>query len=203
MLGVVPEWMLELFSAWGYVFVFVGVFLESIFLTGWIAPGTAALLLGGFFSARGDLNVLLVGGLAAGAAIAGDNVGYILGRFSGDKLVSRFGDRFKISQRVDRVRDFFDRYGGVSVLFGRLISGIDAFVPLTAGMGRMSYPRYMAYDVPAALVWTGGLISAGYLFGESWEAIERVVGVVGWAFLGLLALALLGIYLLKRKKGAG
>ncbi len=198
--SAIPEWIIELFEVWGYVLVFLGVFLESIFLTGWLAPGTAVILLGGFFSRRGDLNVFVVAGIAVAAALMGDSTGYVIGRKGGEAIVQRYSDRFKIGERAGKARDYFDRYGPVTVLFGRLVSGLDAFVPLTAGISKMPFYKYIAYDIPPVLVWCVGLTALGYFFGQQWETIEKVIDWVGWGVLGIVALAFAGYLLYRRLK---
>lgn len=186
--------MVDLFSTWGYTFVFAGVFLESLFFTGWLAPGTAVLLAGGFFASKGDLNVVAILVIAVVGAFAGDSLGYLIGIKSGRGLVSRFEDRFKMRERVERVQSYFDKYGGVTVLFARLVSGVDAFVPLAAGMGHMNYGRYAAFDLPAIAVWATAFVIMGYLSGENWERIENAAEKIGWGLIGIAVALLVGIY---------
>lgn len=206
-LDSILDWVTDLMSTWGYLLIFAGMFLESMFLTGWLAPGTVILLLGGLFASKGDLNVFLVGGIALAAALLGDTVGYIIGRRGGQALVDKYSSHFKIAERTEKAERYFERFGPVTVLFGRLLSGLDAFVPLTAGMAGMPYWKYILYDIPSAILFTGGLTAVGYFFGEHWETIDSVIGKIGWGITGLIA-AVVVAYLIyhrlkKRRQDAG
>ncbi|MDY6795290.1 MAG: DedA family protein [Actinomycetota bacterium] len=197
----IVEYFLPLFSSWGYLLVFGGVFLESIFLTGWIAPGTTVLLLGSFYAALGELNIFLVAAVAVVGAFLGDNLGYLMSLKGGDWLLERYGHHINLKRGLKKTERYFSRYGGATVLFGRLMSGVDAFIPLAAGIGSMSYKRYISYDIPGIFIWTGIMVSVGYLFGEHWEAIDDFVGYFGWGLLGLLLTIAAIVYLVNRWRG--
>ena len=95
---------------------------------------------------------------------------------------------------------YFDLYGAVTVLFGRMISGIDSFIPVTAGMSEMPYWKYLVFDLPGAALWVGLIGTLGYLFGNNWETIEEVINWFGWGLLGLVALIVAIIYLVHRRR---
>ena len=191
---------MPLFSSWGYPIVFAGVFLESIFLTGWIAPGTTVILLGAFFAAQGELNILMLWATSVAAALLGDNVGYFIGRKIGREAVERYDGRPRLRRGMERSQRFFSRHGGVTVLFGRMLSGLDAFIPLTAGLNAMPYRRYMAYDIPAAMIWSGLFSALGYFFGDNWQAIDRFISRLGWGMLGVVAAAVAAFLLVGRHR---
>ena len=190
------------FANWGYAIVFAGVFLESIFLTGWVAPGATVVLIAGFFAAQGQLNIFMIWATCVVAALLGDNVGYFIGRRMGRGVAGRFGDKPRFRRGIKRSQRFFARYGGVTVVFGRLVSGIDAFIPVTAGMNAMPHWKYMAYDVPGAMLWSALFCALGYFFGENWQAIDKVIDWMGWGALGLLAVIIM-VYLLVRRRRKG
>ncbi len=192
------ELIMPLFSNWGYVIVFVGVFLESIFLTGWIAPGTTVILIGSFFAARGELNIFLLGATSVTAALLGDNLGYIIGRRMSQRIVERYQGSPRLRRGMERSQLFFDRYGGVTVLFGRMVSGIDAFIPVTAGMNGMPHCKYMAFDVPGVVMWTAIFCALGYFFGNNWQTIDKVINWLGWGALALLAALALAVLATRR-----
>jgi membrane-associated protein len=196
------DWLMPLFTNWGYLIVFTGVFLESIFLTGWVAPGTTVVLIAGFFAAQGEMNIFMAWATAVVAALLGDNVGYFIGRRMGREVVERNKDKPRLRHGMERSQRFFTRYGGVTVLFGRMISGIDAFIPVTAGINGMPHWRYMAYDVPGAMLWSGLLCALGFFFGENWHTIDKVVNWLGWGTLGILVLIVV-IFLLARRYRKG
>ena len=192
------DFFMPLFTSWGYLIVFAGAFLESIFITGWLAPGTTVVLLGSFYAAQGALNIFLVGLCACLGAFIGDNVGYLIGVKGGEWLQARYRNSRRLRRGIERTEGYFKRYGGLTVLFGRLVSGVDAFIPVSAGIGGMRYRRYVAFDIPGILFWTGILCVLGYFFGENWEAIDDFVGYIGWAILGVAILVVLAVYLVNR-----
>jgi membrane protein DedA with SNARE-associated domain len=193
------DWLMPLFSNWGYLIVFTGVFLESIFLTGWIAPGTTVILIGSFFASQGDLNIYMIWVTSVVAALLGDNVGYFIGRRMGYRVMERYKGRPKLPGGLERSQRFFARYGGVTVLFGRMISGVDAFIPLTAGTGGMPHWKYMAYDVPGVMLWSGIFCALGYFFGENRQAIEEAISWFGWGALALIVLVVAAFILIRRR----
>lgn len=194
------DFFLPLFSTWGYLIIFAGAFLESIFLTGWLAPGTMVILLGSFYAAQGASNIFLVGLCACLGAFAGDNLGYGIGAKCGDWLEARYRNSKRLKRGIGRTEGYFKRFGGATVLFGRMVSGVDAFIPVSAGIGNMPYRKYLLYDIPGILIWTGVLCGLGYLFGDNWEAIDDFIGYFGWALIGLIILIVFVNYLVKRFK---
>ncbi len=191
---------MPLFSNWGYLIVFAGVFLESIFLTGWIAPGTTVILIGSFFAAQGELNIWMLWVTSVVAALLGDNVGYFIGRRMGREVVERYDKKPRLRSGMQRSQRFFSRYGGITVLFGRMISGVDAFIPVTAGMNGMPHWKYMAYDIPGAMLWSGVFCALGYFLGNNWRTIDRVIDYFGWGMLGLILVAVIVLLLVRRRR---
>lgn len=199
----IVKFFLPFFSAWGYFIIFSGIFLESIFITGWIAPGSTVLLLGSFYAAQGDLNISQVGMIAVFAAFLGDNVGYFMGTRYGDWLLNRYGDHKRLKKGLEKTKGYFQRFGGATVILGRMISGVDAFIPLFAGLGSMRYKKYIAYDIPGILLWVGILCTLGYLFGNNWEAIDNFLGYLGWSIFVLIIVIITVYFLVKRRRRTG
>lgn len=197
------DYLMPLFSLWGYPIVFVGVFLESLFLTGWIAPGTTVVLLGSFYAAHSELNVFLIGTTAFFAALLGDIVGFYIGRRLGREAVERYGNRPRLRRGMERGQRFFSRYGGTTVFFGRVLSGVDAFIPLTAGLNAMPWWKYLCYDVPGIMLWTSIFTALGYFFGASWQTIDRVIDGLGWGLIGVIAFVIILVYGVGRRRRAG
>jgi membrane protein DedA with SNARE-associated domain len=197
----VLEWLKPLFSSWGYLIVLGGVFLESIFLTGWLAPGTAVILLASFYAAHGELNVFGVAAVAFAGALLGDNVGYAVGHRVGEEILQKYQHRRRLKKGMETSQRWFSRYGGATVLLGRMVSGVDAFIPLTAGMGNMPYWKYMLFDFPGIAIWVGIITVLGYFFGESWETIVKVLDWLGWGLLAIVISIVVVAYLARRRKG--
>lgn len=193
---------MPLFSHWGYALVFGGVFLESLFLTGWVAPGTTVVLLASFYAAHGELNVFMVAATAAVAALLGDLVGFLIGSRLGIEVLERYGERPRLRRGMDKGQHYFRRFGAVTVLVGRMLSGVDAFIPLIAGLNAMPLWKYLRYDLGGISLWTALLVSLGYFFGANWRAIDRVIDALGWGLLAVLAVAVaLHVMAGRRRKG--
>ncbi len=195
----VIELLKPVFSHWGYLFVFVGVFLESLFLTSWAAPGTVILLLGGFYAAGGDLNPILVGLVAFGAATAGDLLGYYLGVKGGHRILHRYQGSKKVGDNLNRSERYFRRYGGRTLLFGKWVAGIKAFIPIMAGVGSMPLGKFLGYTLAGNMLWTAGIFTAGYFFGENWQYIDRALNFLGWGLLIILAVALTAMAVVRKR----
>ncbi|MDI6874829.1 DedA family protein [Candidatus Solincola sp.] len=193
------DFFMPLFSYWGYAIVFGGVFLESLFLTGWIAPGTMVLLLAGFYAAHGELNPLMVTATAVVAALLGDLIGFFIGRRLGRGLISRYRDRPRVMLGLDRGQRYFRRYGGLTVILGRMLSGVDAFIPVTAGINRMSLGAYLGFDIPGIILWSALFTCLGYFLGTQWRTIDRIFDALGWGLLALLAMVAAAWYLARRR----
>lgn len=198
-LEAVIEFLKPVFSHWGYLIVFVGVLLESFFLTSWAAPGTVILLLGGFYSAGGHLNPFLVGLVAFGAALLGDLLGFYLGTRGGHRLLKRYKDNRRVGDNIARSEAYFRRFGGRTLLFGKWVAGIKAFIPIMAGVGSMPVGKFMIYTLIGNLLWTGGVFTAGYFFGENWHYIDRALNYLGWGLLVIVSAVALLVVLLRRR----
>ncbi len=190
------------FSNFGYLIVFVGAFLEGSFIFGWFAPGTTLLLIGSFYAAQGYLAPFWVGAAAFAGCVVGDCLGYYFGRAPGSWLVKRIGHHLRIKEGVEASERYFHRYGGVTVLFGRLVPGLDAFIPFTAGLNRMPYGKFMAYDVPSAFFYVVLFTFIGYFFGDNWQAIDEILANIGWGVIALIALAVLAYWWHRRRSAS-
>lgn len=184
------DWIRPRFVPWGYLIVFAGTFLENAAFVGAVIPGDIILLLGGFYSAQGELSLPRVIAVAFTGAILGDSVGYVVGRVAGRRIVERFGDRFFLPRRrVERMERYFREYGMWAVALGRVAPAIRTVNTFAAGMTRMAYPRFLLAAGMGAAVWSVTVPTLGLAFSESLEFVERSLGAGGIVFL-LLVVAL-------------
>lgn len=188
-------------SQYGYAAIFLGVMLEDF---GVPLPGETLLLAGAFSASRGQMSFALVMLLAWAGAVVGDNVGYALGRFGGRRLVLRYGRYVRITgERLDRVDRFFARWGGLVVVVARFVELLRQLNGLVAGIGRMSWPRFLAYNALGAALWVGFWGSAAYFFGSHLGVVLAFLDAHRTAFLaggGGLVLVLVAAWAWRRRR---
>lgn len=162
--------------AWG-VCVLVGllVFAEDALFVGFVIPGETAAVLGGVAASRGDLPVALILAVVVFAAIAGDSVGYEVGRRLGPRILDA-RILAKRRRRIDDARALLARRAGTAVFLGRFLAFFRATMPALAGAARVPYPRFLAFNAVGGLVWGVGSVMVGYLAGESYARVERLAG---------------------------
>ena len=189
------------FQIYGYYIVFLGLFLENSAFIGLVMPGESVLLAASFYAARGDfdiISVILFGSL--GAAV-GNIIGYYIGLKGGRPFIERFGRRFHISEaRIKTAEDYFDSHGGKTVFIGRFVSGVRVFVSPLAGAARMNFGKFLLNTVLAVILWTAGICILGYVFGQNWDLLLKILERVGWGALGLVVVIVILIYFLERRR---
>ena len=191
-----------LFEQAGYVIVAGAVLLERSIFVGLVVPGDVVLALGGIYAARGDLGlgwVMLFSGLAAAA---GESIGYWLGRRFGIGLIGRLPLVRRLAPRLDAAQQYFAEHGGKTVAIGRFATAAGAFIPFLAGVGRMRYARFLAFDLPAVAVWAVGITLIGYAFGNNLEFVDKILRRFGVAVLILLLLFFVGRAVVRRRRAS-
>jgi membrane-associated protein len=174
-----PEHLIE---AFGTIGLFVIVFAESGLLFGFFLPGDSLLFTAGLLASRGVLNFPVIAVGCALAAIAGDQVGYVIGRKAGPALFKRPDSRLFHKKNVDRARVYFEKNGPRTIILARFIPVIRTFAPVVAGVGQMDYRKFVTYNVVGGVLWGAGVTTAGYILGESIPDIDRwllpIIGVI-------------------------
>jgi membrane-associated protein len=162
--GFVEQVILE-YHSWVYLILFVIVFCETGFVVAPFLPGDSLLFVSGYFAAVGklDLNVLIP--LLCMAPITGDSVNYWIGRFVGPKVFHKENVRFLNKEHLNRAHAFYERHGGKAVAIGRFLPIIRTFVPFVAGIGKMSYARFLSFSIVGTLAWINVCVLAGFFFG--------------------------------------
>lgn len=160
-------------------------------------PGETSLITAAVLASRGHLSLPLLIAVAAGAAIAGDNLGYLIGRRGGRWLLSRPGRRQQSRQRLlMRGEAFFDRHGAKAVFLGRWIPWMRITAAWLAGTSRMPWPRFLLWNALGAAAWATSVGLAGYLLGA---AATAVLGGAGLALLALVVVGGLAAFVLRRR----
>ncbi len=174
-----PETLIEAFGTLG---LFVIVFAESGLLVGFFLPGDSLLFTAGLLASRGTLNFPLIVVGCAVFAIAGDQVGYLIGRRAGPAIFKRPESRFFHKKNVDRARAYFEKNGPRTIILARFIPVVRTFAPVVAGVGQMEYRKFVTYNVVGGILWGSGVTAAGYVLGESIPDIDKwllpIIGVI-------------------------
>ena len=163
----------EIIVAVGLIGLFAIVFAESGLFFGFFLPGDSLLFTAGFLTSQGyfDLGMLMV--LLSIAAISGDSVGYWTGEKFGRRLFTR-EDSFWFNKRhLDTAHEFYEKHGGKAIVLARFLPAVRTFVPIVAGMARMSYRKFLSFNVLGGLFWVVSLVSGGYVFGSVIPDVDR------------------------------
>jgi membrane protein DedA with SNARE-associated domain len=151
-------------------------------------PSEVILPLTGFLVEQGDLTFFPALTFATAGSLAGALVLYALGRWGGRGVILRYGGVLRLKEaELDRADRWFDRYGGLVVLFGRMVPGVRSLVSIPAGLSEMPLGRFVLLTVLGSGVWNTLLIGVGWLLGENWSRVASVVGSVSNVVLVLLA----------------
>ena len=153
------------YGTWTYLVLFTIVFIETGLVVFPFLPGDSLLFAAGALAATGSLNVWVVFGLLAAAAILGDTVNYWIGNRVGPRVFKE-DVRFLKREHLERTQKFYEKHGGKTIFLARFIPIIRTFAPFVAGVGTMRYGKFIAYNVVGGLVWTSGFTFAGYFFGN-------------------------------------
>ncbi len=165
-----PERLIHLLSTlltgWlGYTALAGVVFAETGLLLGFFLPGDSLLFTVGVVSGAGELNITLINGLLMAAALVGDTTGFFLGHHTGPRIFTRQDSLFFKQEYVKRTKDFYDRYGGKTIIFARFVPVIRTFAPFMAGVSQMPYRRFVSFSVFGSLGWVFAMTMLGYKLG--------------------------------------
>jgi membrane-associated protein len=162
--------LLDQFGHWTYVILFLVVFCETGLVVTPILPGDSLLFALGAFAAnpylKGPLEIEWLMPTLIAAAILGDAVNYAIGKYLGPKVFHDEGSRFFRREYLQRTHDFYEKYGGKTIVIARFMPIIRTFAPFVAGIGRMTYRRFALYNVAGGVFWIVSLLLAGYYFGN-------------------------------------
>ncbi len=154
-------------SGWlGYVALFAVVFAESGLLVGFFLPGDSLLFTVGIVAGAGKLGIGTTILMLSIASILGDGIGFLLGSTLGYKLFSNPKSKIFRREYLDRTHEFYERHGGKTIIYAKFVPIIRTFAAFIAGVGKMHYSRFLAFNVVGAVGWVTSMITLGYLLGN-------------------------------------
>lgn len=182
-----------------YGLVTVLVFGEAAFFIGFIFPGETAVLVAGVVASQDHVNVVAVAALVVAAAIAGDSVGYAIGRRYGESLM-----KLAILKRrrvaLDRALEGLRRRGPIYVFIGRFTAFLRAVMPGLAGMSKMNYRRFLIANAAGGIIWGVGFTLLGYFAGTALTRIENYASWVGLSVLIVMILFFVIFHFVKKRR---
>jgi membrane-associated protein len=192
--------MVETYGVWVYAILFLIVFAETGLIVTPFLPGDSLLFaVGAIAASTGKLDPWLCGGVIMLAAFCGDNVNYWAGRVIGPRIFNKEDSFFFRRAHLEKTEQFYNKYGSRTVIIARFVPIVRTFAPFVAGVGKMPYPRYMAFSFIGSLLWVPICVGAGVYFGQM-EVVKKnfelvILGVIGVSLLPIV------IEVLKNKFG--
>jgi membrane-associated protein len=198
-----PDQLIHLLSTvmtgWvGYVVLFTVVFAESGLLVGFFLPGDSLLFTVGVVAGAGKLEMGTMICILAFASILGDGIGFLLGSSIGYRLFSKAHSRIFRREYLERTHAFYERHGGKTIIYAKFVPIIRTFAAFIAGVGKMRYARFLAFNVIGAVGWVTSMITLGYLLGGIPVIRQNFEKVV----LAIIAISLIpvGLQVLGKRK---
>lgn len=165
-----PKIIIETLLAKGGLFVYTGlifiVFAETGLAIGFFMPGDSLLVVAGLFAAAGKLNLAILVGTLFVAAVVGDAVGYFTGARFGPRLFKRKKSFLFRPSHLQKAKDFYEKYGGKTIIIARFVPIVRTFAPIVAGAANMPYRRFVVFNVAGGFLWVTSMILAGYFLGS-------------------------------------
>jgi len=158
--------VIQAYGTWTYALLFAIVFLETGLVVTPFLPGDSLLFAAGSFAALGVIDVWVLFVLLSVAAILGDTVNYAIGHYLGPKVFHYPRSRLFNPEHLRKTHVFYEKYGGKTIIIARFVPIVRTFAPFVAGIGAMSYGKFLAYNVIGGLLWVAVCLFAGFFFGN-------------------------------------
>ena len=159
-------WLVDNYGVWVYLILFLIIFCETGLVVTPFLPGDSLLFVAGTLAAVGAMEVHGVFALLVLAAFSGDNTSYWIGRFIGPRVFRLERSRLFNPAHLKRTHRFYEKHGGKTVIFARFLPIVRTFAPFVAGIGRMTYPKFLFYSFSGSVFWIGFFVFGGYYFGN-------------------------------------
>jgi len=188
------------YGLWTYAILFLIIFCETGFVVTPFLPGDSLLFAAGALSAGSVLDPHLLAGLLIAAAFIGDNVNYWIGRRLGPAVFERESRFFK-KEHLLKAHAFYEKHGGKTIILARFVPIVRTFAPFVAGIARMTYPKFQAYNIVGAVLWVALFVYSGFFFGNL-PFIKRNFSIVIVAIIIISVLPGVVEYLRHRRTAA-
>jgi membrane-associated protein len=197
-----PEGLKELIRLGGAPLICGIVFVETGFFVGFFLPGDSLLVTAGIFAAAGVIPLKWLLAPVMACAIIGDQIGYWIGRTLGPAIYKKEDSLLFRRSHLQRAHDFYEKYGGRAVILARFVPIVRTFCPPVTGAARMSYARYLVFDIFGGIFWVGAMILGGFFLGRSVPNIgQRIHYVIAVVVVVSVLPAIIGI--LRSRKAVG
>lgn len=186
------EYLPQLTATYGdlvYGMLFLIIFCETGLVVTPFLPGDSLLFITGTIAGTGNLNISLLIPLIILAAILGDTVNYLIGKFVGTRILAMNLPMIR-KENLDATHQYFEKYGGLTIIIARFIPFIRTFAPFLAGIGTMRYRTFLSYNIIGGILWVTLFLSAGYLLG-SVPLVQENMGIIGIIII-LISFAAIG-----------
>ncbi len=181
----------------GSIGLFVIVFAETGLFFGFFLPGDSLLVTAGLIAALDPtLDIRILTGLLCAAAILGDSTGYAIGYHIGPRIFNKEDSLFFHRDHLLKAQRFYEKYGAKTIVLARFVPIVRTFAPTVAGIGRMSYTKFVFYNVAGGIAWVGSMCLSGYYLGRLIPGIDKKIH---WVILIVILLSLIPLFLEWRK----
>lgn len=170
----------------GYAVLAVIIFSETGLLVGFFLPGDSLLVTAGLLASRGYLNIFELLALLSLMAIAGDAVGYNIGKVTGPRIFTKDKSFLFAKDHLLKAQAFYEKHGGKTIFLARFMPFIRTFAPVVAGVGKMPYKRFAAYNIAGGITWVFSMTLLGYFLGRSIPNIDRYID---WIILAIILIS--------------
>lgn len=181
--------MINTYGNWTYGILFAIIFVETGLIIMPFLPGDSLLFAAGTFAAMGSLNIFLLIGLLFIAAVLGDTLNYSVGKLLGLRAtkVKLFGRNLVKQEHLDKTHDFFEKFGPKAIIIARFVPIVRTFAPFVAGVGNMTYGKFLTYNIVGGAVWVAGISLVGYALGSNpWVKANFEIVVFGIIFVSIV-----------------
>ena len=186
--------LFENYGVWVYAILFLIIFCETGLVVTPFLPGDSLLFAAGALTVGTALDVNLLAGTLILAAVLGNLTNYTIGHFFGERLFQNPNSRIFRRDHLDKTQDFFAKHGGKTIIMTRFLPIVRTFAPFVAGMGAMTYQRFLAFNFIGGLLWVASFVYAGHFFGNL-PAIRQnfTLLIVGIIIISVLPIVIGGV----------